>query len=151
MKDAEFKVQKDRLTKLQDKWIQPLGLRWWRVNFAYSDQPLKSDAPDGRTCFAQAMVDWEYLNATITFDMQAVADEKDDEQLEQTFVHECCHILVNEMRMWADSEMPSEKHHEAMKHEERVVTQLANAFIWAYEAGIKAAKQNVKKRAKRKS
>lgn len=142
MTDAEYNVQKKRLKTLQDKWVAPLGLRWWKVTFSYSREPLKSDATDGRTCLAQTMVDWEYLNATITFDMQCIAGESDDD-LEKTFVHECMHVFVHEMRMWAGPELTHEKQEEAMKHEERVVTQLANAVIWTRTAGFDEGKKSV--------
>lgn len=150
MTDAEYRAQRKRLKALHDKWSTPLGLRWWRVNYEYNrDSPESRD--DGRTCVAQAMVDWEYLNATITFDMQAVANETDDDDLEYYFVHECCHILVNEMRMWGNADMPEGKHDEAMHHEERVVTQMAHAFIWTYRAGRDAGKKAIPIRPKRKS
>lgn len=149
MTDAEFNVQRKRLLALQDKWIPALGLRWWHTTFVYSRQPLKSEAAEGRTCLAQTLVDWEYLNATITFDMQAIVDESDDD-LEKTFVHECMHIFVHEMRMWAGPEVTYEKKEEAMKHEERVVTQLTNAVIWSRRAGYDEGKKSspVKRRKK---
>lgn len=149
MTDAEYNVQKKRLTALQKKWLLPLGLRWWKVTFSYSREPLKSDEAEGRTCLAQTLVDWEYLKATVTFDMQCIADES-DEDLEETFVHECMHIFVHEMRMWAGPEVTVEKQEEAMKHEERVVTQLANAVIWTrqtgFDEGKKTPRTNKKKR-----
>lgn len=131
------------------KWLLPLGLRWWKVKFSYSREPLKSDAAEGRTCLAQTMVDWEYLNATITFDMQAIVEQSDG-ALEDTFVHECLHVFVHEMRMWAGPVVTDEKQEEAMKHEERVVTQLTNALLWTrqtgFDEGKKAASVKRKKR-----
>lgn len=85
------------------------------------------------------MSDWHYLLATITWDLQAVADQN-DEELESAFVHECCHILVNEMRMWAEKDMDEAKHDEAVHHEERVVSTLANALVWTWQAAQSAAK-----------
>lgn len=136
MNDKEYNEQRDRLLTLADKWIAPLGLKWWHVKFEYSRESLSTQGQkaSGRSCQAQTIVDWEYLNATITFDMQAIVDESDKE-LESTFVHECCHILIHEMRMWAGPEFTREKQDEAIKHEERVVTLLAKAFLWTREAG----------------
>lgn len=149
MTDAEYRVQRKRLMLLQDKWHSTLGLRWWNVTYSYSRDPLKSEAAEGRTCLAQTMVNWEYMKATITFDMQAVIDETDDD-LEVCFVHECMHIFVNEMRMWAESEMPSGKMDEAIKHEERVVTQLTNAVIWSRKSGLDDGKKSLRSCSKRK-
>lgn len=149
MTDAEYNAQKKRLKALQEKWVTDLGLRWWHVTFSYSREPLKSDAAEGRTCLAQTMVDWEYLNATVTFDMQAIVNEADDD-LEKTFVHECMHIFVHEMRMWAGPEVTYEKKEEALKHEERVVTQLANAVIWARKAGFDEGKKSTPDKRKKK-
>lgn len=132
MTDKEFAKEKARIERLADKWLQPLGLPWWSVKIEYSRETIDRRT-DGRCCVAQTMVDWHYLQATITFDMQAVADET-DEDLERYFVHECCHILINEMREWAPEQLEAEKAADAIKHEERVVTTLASAFIWTDEA-----------------
>lgn len=149
MTDAEYRTQRKRLKTLQDKWVGTLGLRWWHTTFVYSREPLKSEAAEGRTCLAQTIVDWEYLNATITFDMQAIADESDDD-LEMAFVHECMHVFVHEMRMWAGLEVTHEKQEEAMKHEERVVTQLTNAVIWSRKAGFDEGRKSAPARRSRK-
>jgi hypothetical protein len=149
MTDAEYRIQRKRLKALQNKWHGTLGLHWWYVTYSYAREPLKSEVAEGRTCLAQTMVDWEYLKATITFDMQAIAGEKDDD-LEVAFVHECIHIFVNEMRQWAESEIPSGKMDEAMKHEERVVTQLTNAVIWSRRAGLDDGKKSLRLRCKPK-
>lgn len=150
MNDKEFKEQKRRLLKLVDRWITPLGLRWWKVDIVYSRESLSTERhkEDGHICQATTQVDWEYINATITFDIQAISLLK-DEELESIFVHECCHILVHEMRMWALPEMSQGKLDEAMKHEERVVTQLAKAFLWTREAGVKEGKPPRKKSKKK--
>ena len=133
MDDAAFGKQKRRLLKLANRWIGPLGLKWWKLDLVYSRTPLDSSKP-GFYCQAKTSVAWEYLDATITWNMEAI-EGLSDEELEKIFVHECCHILVNEMRMWGPSKLDEEKLHEAMLHEERVVTQLALAFLWTRKDG----------------
>jgi hypothetical protein len=143
MNDKEYAAQKARIQTLSDKWIVPLGLKWWRVNLEFN-RDVTGDHGNGRCAVAETMVDWHYLLATITFNIPAVAEQADDE-LETMFVHECCHILVNEMRMWAPKNIDADKNDEAMHHEERVASTLANAFIWTREAGARDVKSKRKK------
>jgi hypothetical protein len=139
MTDKEYRQQKARIIALTKKWITPLGLRWWKVEIVYSRDGLDQPEDENRCLIAQTTVDWHYLLATITFDMRQLGDQSDAE-LESYFVHECCHILVNEMRMWAGEEMSRDKHEEVIKHEERVVTMLTKAFLWTRQAGNEEAK-----------
>lgn len=147
MTDKEYRRQKARIGALAKKWLRPLGLRCWKVQIVYEREGLKQPVDESRSLIARTTVDWHYFLATITFDMKEIIDAPDNE-LESHFVHECCHILINEMRMWAGTEMSPDKHEEAMKHEERVTTVLASAFLWTREAGRDEAK--LKKKAKRK-
>ena len=144
MDDAAFEAQRARILKLIDRWHEPLGLRWWRkVEYEYWREPLPAvDGPKpsstGFVSVAQANASWKYLDGKIKFDMQACADLPDDE-LEYVFVHECCHLLINEMRQcdrddWLD-------------HEERVCTQLGQAFRWVREFGRRDAEPAKKRRA----
>lgn len=54
-----------------------------------------------------------------------VMEELTDDELEEIFVHECGHILVNEMRGDPD---------DWLDHEERVVSTLTKAFLWVRSA-----------------
>ena len=67
-----------------------------------------------------------YQYAKFNFWLPSIA-HLDDATLERYVIHEFCHCLVNEM---------GEEHDQA-NHEERVVTQLANAFVWTWEAAMK--------------
>lgn len=119
MKDAEYEKQRDRIRALADKWLEPLGLLMWRrVHLAFSDD-VKAGSPE---CVGEARVSWEYQEATITFYLPNVVG-LDDEDLEYAFVHECQHVLVHEMR-WQDADTDN------IRHEERVCTTLARAFVW---------------------
>ncbi len=143
MTDSEYAKQKKRLLTLAERWITPLGLKWWKVDLVYARESLDSSKP-GWYCQAKTSVSWEYLDAKITFAMPDIVDVS-DEALEKIFVHECCHILVNEMRMWAAEEISKEKMDEAMKHEERVVCGLASAFMWTREDGANKLRKGIKR------
>ena len=93
----------------------------------------------GWRCHGQCVAKWQYLKATLRFDVEAVND-LDDEELDHLFVHECCHALVNEMREW-DGE-------HGIDHEERVVTMLTNAFGWMWQAGRDAGRAEKKRNRK---
>lgn len=145
MTDKEYREQKHRILALSKKWLTPLGLQWWNVRIVYSRAGLEQPKDENRCLVAQTSVDWHYLLATITFDMTQISEQPDSD-LEGFFVHECGHILINEMRMWADEKMEPEKHSEAMKHEERVVTMLTKSLLWTRKAGYEDAKASKRKR-----
>lgn len=143
MTDAEYRKQKQRISKLADKWFAPLGLSWWSIDLRYHREGIptsKENQAGNWECRAQAEVKWEYLSAALNFNLPAVA-ESIDEELERTFVHECCHVLINEMRMWAPAEISQDKMEEAMKHEERVVSAMTNAFLWTRKDGERKLKR----------
>lgn len=139
MTDKEYREQKKRVQKYLDKWITPLGLRWWKIDVVWDRAThCDSDPPGGSEhCAAHVKCRWEYLEATVTFHLLQLIEQKDDD-LEKVIVHELCHVLVNEMR--APIAPNDETHAEWMKHEERVVSTLACAFIWTYEEAVKANK-----------
>lgn len=125
MTDKEYKIEVERIRKLIKKWRSPLGLGWWKVTFEYEREEPEED---GKTEYAPRDVDgiWRnvavtrcdpnYLLATITFYLIQTRKLSDDE-LEETFVHECMHIILSPMhtrRMAAQEEL--------------VATQLARAF-----------------------
>lgn len=118
LRDKERNLQKQRVMKVRNKWFRALGLGWWRVDYKWVDwiEPKH----EGNTVLARCDVDWPYKEATITISLLQVK-ELDDERLEYALLHEYMHIFVNEMR--------DDK--EGIDHEERVCTDLAQAFIWA--------------------
>jgi len=123
MTDAEFEEAKARLLPYIERWIKPLGLNWWHIEFVYvRDEFAVADKPAPRT-LASCKANWRYLTATIEWNMARVAEE-DDDDLERAFVHELCHVLINEMREHDD---------DWLDHEERVASTLTMAFIWLRE------------------
>lgn len=111
-----------------EKWLQPLGLLWWKVDILYYDDPseiLKHfHVDDDSITLARSYSDWRYGTAKVIINLPALAELSPDE-IETVIVHELVHVLVNEMR-------EGELH-----HEERVVSCLTKAFLWTREAGKK--------------
>lgn len=126
MNDQEFEEQRARIEHLIDRWCgHDFDLvRGWRVKFAYERSAGALRDVDGEPwqCAMSCSSDWKYLDATVTVYLGTTASQN-DEELEETFVHECSHILVNEMR------------EEGLPHEERVCTMVARALVDAREAG----------------
>lgn len=131
MTDGEYKKQKRRIQKLADRWLPALGLDQWHLDLAYKREGIAASAEDAAEnwqCNAQARVKWEYQRATLSFNMLSMEDY-DDKELERLFVHECCHALVAEMREWGTEAMTKDFADHALKHEERVVACLTEAFL----------------------
>lgn len=118
MTDKEYSKEKRRVEKLLEKWIKPLGLGWWMIDISYS-RDFAGDT-DGFDTVAECSSKWYYRIADVKFYLPAVA-RIDDARLEVLVVHELMHIFVNEMR----------EKDEDRRHEEHVVTGLANAIVWA--------------------
>jgi len=125
--DREARTERARIRRVIKQWHDRLGLGWWYVDYLYERDPAPSH-DDGQTRIttrATATALWDQGSATITFFMTVIAD-LDDDQLEYTVVHEMCHIIVREMR---EDRLADETTHPNIAHEERVVTNLARAFI----------------------
>lgn len=103
------------------RWTYRLGLRWWKIDLEFMDDPdsiLAEFARDeNKTCLATTYTEWCYTAAHICFNVPAWC-KLDEGEFERMLLHELCHILVNEMR---EGEM---------HHEERVVSHLQRAFMW---------------------
>jgi len=122
VRDKEFKSQCKRVKKVAKKWLTNLGLMWWNVKIEYHDTVMFSDVASGFETAMMCTAQWQYLQAVIDVYVPTIA-EMDDDALERCFIHECMHILVNEMRE-TDG---------AFTHEERVCETLAKAFQWVEE------------------
>jgi hypothetical protein len=121
--DAEYEAQKARVRAAIARWDQPLGLRWWKMRYEYAREHDNPGCDEVSRRVARCWTSWQYLEATIRFYLPALVD-LDDAEVEQTVVHEMCHVLLNEMR---------ELRHDAenwLQHEERTATVLAKAFLW---------------------
>lgn len=129
MTDAEFEAQRERVRALIAPWKELLVPSWY-VTWEWSRDACKDDKSEsdgytratGMRCYAQ----WEYAQATIIAFLPTTA-RLDDDDLEEMFVHELCHVIVNEMCETAKSTQA--------KHEERVATSLARAFVRVRDEG----------------
>jgi len=135
MTDAEFEAQRERLQKLSERWLEPLGLKWWHVTLTYERDSgeYKVDGEPSPRSIANCAADWRYLNANITWNMLQVA-EQDDEELELAFVHELMHVFLNEFRaLHGDGATHGVERDDWLAHEERIASTLARAFVWVRE------------------
>jgi Zn-dependent protease with chaperone function len=116
VKNRQFKKLRRRIERIAAKWKLLLA-NHWRFTYVFLKKPNKLVKGHGNwICYAATAVNWEYLDATIYFNMRQVRRMTKDE-LEEIIVHEMTHALVNEMRDWT------------IKNEERVVTTIAWAFL----------------------
>ncbi len=130
MNDTEFEAQKARVQALIEIWPNRVGLRQWHLRFLFERdyKPDTTNDPVWRLSTRFDVVpEWEYQQATIRCWLPDI-EPLSDEDLECSFIHELCHCLVNEMR----------EPDKTLKHEERVVTTITNAIIWAYQDGVEA-------------
>ena len=144
MDDAEFERQKRRISDLADRWIKPLGLNLGRVRLIFErDSGVFEEShakftgvvpPAGLKPAAFCLTDWRYIDSSIHFNLYETFG-LDDEELEETFVHELQHIFLNEMR------------EEGIDHEERVATTLARAFIELRDSIAEGQPQRVEEHA----
>lgn len=129
--ERQIEIQKKRITKLADKWLGILGLRHWRIYFVFEKEKedrntrynpgelkIVGDEWDIVMC---TQVDPYYLEAHITVYLPTIKDFDDDE-VEESFLHECCHIMVALI-----------SRNKKEKEEELVVTSLARAIKNSYD------------------
>lgn len=128
-----------------------MGLDWWKLSLVWdrADQCELGPGDGQYSCLAHTAVQWPYLIATLTFHLPGIT-EKSDKDLEAAVVHELCHVFVNEMRC-ADEKHPDDLLRHNLEHEERVVSSLAQAFLWVREEGAHEAKRVLKKIIAKKS
>ncbi len=142
MTDKEYRSARSKVLKIYNSWKNELGLRDWAIRLHF-----ERDVPEESTPFVVlglTSASWAYKIAEVTFKLENFKDRTDYE-IEEIVVHELCHILVCEMRTTVGSRELAD---EMNRHEERVATQLARAFIWTRDAGRKAKKSKGRKRGK---
>ena len=158
--DKDIRVQGKRLKKLMEKWPRRLGLSHWKIKLELCPTSSRDDGEIMfRVSFQTASL-WQYMDSIITAYVPAIM-EMDDNDIEEAFIHELCHILVGEMN---NCDRDHGDNAEGSPHEERVVSQVTTGILGAYgfglELGIKLGrieeqekqrKAKVKKRVKPKT
>ncbi len=122
MKRKRFKAQVKRIKAIFEKWMAPLGLKWFLVDVLYYDRG--DEFPKDSTVMARVVADWRYMTAQVQVNVPLAA-AYNDERLERMVVHELIHIIIQEMQ-----DTPGDQ-----AHVERVAEMLTNAFRWTREAG----------------
>ena len=136
MTDKEYKTIKRLACKYFDVWRLRMGLRHWDLTLLMS----RTECPDSRETAGRCDCMWEYKSATITIYAPRFLNAPESKML-RIIIHEFCHVLVREMREWGDPGMDDKTAINKVAHEERVVTNLTDAFIWTYEDGVAAGKK----------
>jgi len=128
MTDKGYNLQLKRVRALKKKWFSKLGMGWWKIDINYYDIPRKADL---KTAYSPKIMNgyWEsamvtccdpfYLTASIEV-YTPIIKNMSDEELEETFLHECMHIFLSPMHAQKTADQ-----------EEQVATRLARAFIWS--------------------
>ena len=121
----------------------------WIANHVWYRDGTTGSEPDSvvpiRDSAARAEVHWEYVHVNFHWNLELISDET-DEGLDRMVRHEIAHALINEMRMWGPSTHRDEQaRDEALKHEERVATELAMVLLWCRLQGEADARRKAKK------
>ena len=120
MTDAEYEVQLERVRRLIEKWAKPIGLNWWRAKYVYDRDRCPEDAKRVMDCSSSWKYGWFQITAYLP-----VVMTREDNELEEDFVHELMHVFLTELRNLEAVEWEA--------HKEHVATVLAKAFIWLRE------------------
>ena len=137
MNDKEYKIQKERVIAIRDRWHSLLGLGWWKISFYFCREQKDKTQPssyspkninDEWTTVMDVSCDPYYLTASVNCYLQECA-LLNDEELEEIYLHEMMHVFLYPI-----------KNKQKMDEEERVATTLARAFQW-----VKQGKKNDKK------
>lgn len=123
MTDTEYDKLKQQLNDLYAYW-KVIGIGWWNVRLVFEREGIRQtddQAKYNEQTYFRVHADWRYLEATIYCSMPQLL-ELTEEGLEESFVHELMHIMVNEMRADAGTGR--------IDHEERVCQTLALGFTW---------------------
>ena len=119
MNDERLKAQQDRVHPLFDAWSEHLRLSQWNIHLNWK-RTGGAENHHGGVCLMEVTCDWRYEDAQITIYATSL-EGLDDDELEETVIHELTHILVAEMTGGQE---------DAHDHEEHVVTRIARAFFY---------------------
>lgn len=122
MNDREASKQERRLRRATAKWKKQLWLSSWDILNKYYRGQISGHGDAAGV----ADVQWEYMQATISWNLVEVA-KMNAVELERSVCHEFLHLVVRECR---EARIESGIH-----HEERVVSHLVRILCpeWASE------------------
>jgi len=126
------KTFKDYIEDLVNYWKPKLLLHHYDISFKYQDKQKANVDTD-----AAIIVSDRYLQGTITIFPQLLKawKEKNYKDIENTIVHEICHIITDNLFMGAHKYSP-EIFHDLLDHEnEKLVQMITNIFISMKEKG----------------
>jgi hypothetical protein len=115
MKSKAFKAQRKRVRHILDAWIEPLGLKWFRIDVLY----YRKRRSFKKYVIARTFCDWRYMTAQVRVNLSLTAKLNDDE-LERCLVHELAHLLLAE----------AEGIGKDPDHLERAVETVTKALLW---------------------
>jgi hypothetical protein len=126
LKPEQKRSEKKRVIELANKWFNLLNLYHWRILFTFKSKKEEEGVAyrpgelkvidNAWEITMSTVVDPYYLVAKITVWLPVIK-EMDDDELEETFLHECVHIMVS----------PISKPNKS-KEEELVATTIARAL-----------------------
>ena len=123
MNDKDFEKQKARIKKFIRKWENVFELDQWDIIYYWTREYDKDDAR------ANVRGRWQYRHALIEFFLPEIADEKDDDIIEKSVIHELIHIIL----------LPMSKG-KASNEQEYTTVSLQRAIVRAYLMGLKEKK-----------
>lgn len=122
--------ERRRIFPMVRRWRDSMGLGNWRVDVTYHDGTYELDGGmSGADTVGSCKARWQYQTAHLQFNAQLTKDY-DADRLEEIVVHELGHALVNEMRA-ANLPVGWSRDENDAAHEERVVTLITNAILYA--------------------
>lgn len=134
MTEAEYRRQVKRLTGRLAYWTRAFNIfNGWTIEHQMERDGLPAPKGEGEVV-ACTQVQWEYLHASMLWNIPAVAD-RSDERLDWDICHEFCHVFVAEL---VNDEQYMKDHHP----EERVCSTLASVLLSVHNAQPQQSKKS---------
>lgn len=93
MTDDEFDVMSEKVESLITLWKPFFGIENWSLVINLHRGPIPGDEDAAGSCRST----WEYMHATLAFNLEELADYE-DEEVEGVVIHELLHIIVDELK-----------------------------------------------------
>ena len=140
MTDKEFRDLQGAIKVHVERWVARFGLGTWKLHVRCerdSDEfsPPRHDGGVRNYTSARTSTNWQYMEATLSFNMPQLFDQN-QEEVEEIVIHELTHVLVAELRETSD---------DWLNHEERVVTMLTRAFQKTRDAALQVVASRTKR------